>query len=188
MKPKATTPRVGKHRRSSKRTNKHSISPRTAEDFFNMAESNQELWTQVTGAVSQMRIEGISRSKAARNYGLTPRQVQSLGGKALRKLKNGHYVAKSYDRLLRVVVIPSDDGPLEVATTDSREASRASRFSSAVELYLQTGDDAVLQGFRGQHVTDANGNHIPLLTDLHRLDQLGSAGKLSFESFYARSA
>ena len=152
-----------------------------------MPERAQDLLTRVPQAVSEMR-DGSSLPQAANKYGLTRRQIMRFGGKALRKRKNGRYAAKSYDRLLRIVVIPSSEGLLEVATMDSREASRAGRFSGAVERYLQTGDNSALKALVGQHVTDANGNRIPLLTDLHDLDRLGSAGELSFESFYARSA
>lgn len=188
MKRKPTTRMVDKSHRFLKRFNKQFIVPRTSEEFFVMSGRDQDLWTQTTGAVSDMRAKKTSRAKAAVSHGLSPRQLQSLGGKALRKLKSGRYVAKSYDRLLRVVVIPIADGLMEVATNDSREASRAGRFSAAVERYLQTGDDSALREFHGQHIRDANGNHIPLVTDLGKLNQLGSAGELSFESFYARSA
>ena len=39
-----------------------------------------------------------------------------------------------------------------------------------------------------EHVTDADGKQLPLLTDVEVLNRLGSAGILSFESLYARVA
>jgi hypothetical protein len=112
----------------------------------------------------------------------------SLGGSALRKLKNGRYVAKSHDRLLRVVVVISKHkGLLEVAMRDSRQASKAGKHSAAVQRYLETGDDSALAKLQGKHIIDAQGKRVALLTDLDELDRLGSAGVLSFESLYARS-
>lgn len=187
MKRKDARRKVNKPRRSPKRTKKSFTVPRTAKEFFTMPERDQDLLTRVPQAVSEMR-DGSSLPQAANKYGLTRRQIMRFGGKALRKRKNRRYAAKSYDRLLRIVVIPTSDGLLEVATMDSREASRAGRSSAAVERYLQTGDDSALRSLHRQYVTDANGKKIPLLTDLRQLDRLGSAGELSFESFYARSA
>ena len=175
------------HRQTTRPAKKRFLIPRTAEEFFTMPEHDQDLLARVPQAVSEMR-DGSSLPQAAKKYGLSRRQIMRFGGKALRKRKNGRYAARSYDRLLRIVVIPTSDGLLEVETMDSREASRAGRSSAAVERYLQTGDDSALRSLHRQYVTDANGKKIPLLTDLRQLDRLGSAGELSFESFYARSA
>ena len=59
---------------------------------------------------------------------------------------------------------------------------------NAVHRYLSTGDASRLVNFRGKHITDAQGEKFPLLTDREELDRLGSAGVLSFESLYARVA
>jgi hypothetical protein len=88
---------------------------------------------------------------------------------------------------LRVLVIPTPKGLREIGTRDSRQASKAGKYSAAVQRYLQTGDDSALAQFRGKHIVDATGKRVQLLTDLDELDRLGSAGVLSFESLYARS-
>lgn len=44
-----------------------------------------------------------------------------------------------------------------------------------------------LAEFKGKYVVDAAGETIPLLSNLLELDELGSAGVLSFESLYMRS-
>jgi hypothetical protein len=89
--------------------------------------------------------------------------------------------------LVRVVIVVSETkGPVEVATRDSREASKAGQHSSAVQRYLETGDDSALRRLQGQRIIDAQGNGVALLTDTDELDRLGSAGELSFESLYAR--
>ena len=46
---------------------------------------------------------------------------------------------------------------------------------------------AVLRRFKGTYIIDAQGKRVMLLTDLDELDELGSAGELSFESLYLRS-
>jgi hypothetical protein len=85
------------------------------------------------------------------------------------------------------MVISKRRGLLEIATRDSRQASKAGKHSAAVQRYLETGDDSALPQFKGKHIVDATGKRIALLTDLDELDRLGSAGVLSFESLYARS-
>jgi hypothetical protein len=108
------------------------------------------------------------------------------GRSGLKKRKNGRYVAKAYDHLLRVVVVVSSEGLREVATRDSRQASKAGKHSAAVHRYLETGDAGALLRLKGKSIIDANGKRVALLTDLEELDELGSAGVLSFESLYAK--
>jgi hypothetical protein len=157
----------------------------TAPEFFALPTRTQQVYTNVLSLISRMK-QGISRTKAMRGLGLTSRQVDRFGRSAMRKLKNGRYVAKSYDHLLRVVVVISSEGLIEVGTRDSRQASRAGRHSAAVHKYLQTGDASGLTKLKDKYIIDAAGERIELLTELEELDQLGSAGVLSFESLYAR--
>ena len=188
MKTKHTRRKVGKKHRSSQSARKV-VPPRTVEEFFAMPGSIQETWIGVANTVSKMRADGVSLPKASNEFEVAPRSVIRLGGSALRKLKNGQYTAKSHDRLLRVVVVISKrKGLLEIATRDSRQASKAGKHSAAVERYLETGDASALAKFRGKHIVDANGQRVALLTDLRELDRLGSAGVLSFESLYPRSS
>jgi|SRR5579872_5610032 len=172
--------------RSRNSSHKKYISPKTIEEFYAMPEKMQELYLAVLTLVGLMR-RRMSRTCAMRELGLTRAQVDGFGSTAFRKLKNGRYVAKAYDGLLRVVMVVSEDGLREVATLDSRQASKAGRHSAAVQRYLQTGDDSVLTQFRGKYLIDAKGERVPFLTDLQELDRSGSAGILNFESLYARS-
>lgn len=128
----------------------------------------------------------MSRTRAMRELKLTSRQVDRFGRSAMRKLTNGRYVAKTYDHLLRVVLVITNQGLLEVGTLDSRQASKTGRHSAAVHKYLETGDASALAQFKGKHLIDTGGEQIELLTDLEELEQLGSAGELSFETIYAK--
>jgi len=133
-----------------------------------------------------MRANGISLRQAAHEFELDPKLVLRLAGPALRKRANGRYTPKASDRLLRVIVIPTSDGLSEIATRDSREASKAAKYWNAVHRYLATGDAFALPQFKGKKITDANGKRVQLVTDFNELDRLGSAGVLSFESIYPK--
>jgi len=162
--------------------------PRTAEQFFAMPDEQREQFNRVTHVIQKMRREEMSLTRAAEGFGLDRRKVIRLGGSAIRKGKNGRYAAKSYDRLLRVMVIPSLEpgGRTEVAVRDSRTASKLAVYFDAIHKYQATGDRSGLKKFKDLKLLDANGQQIPLLTDPVELRKLGSAGVLSFESLYAR--
>lgn len=174
-------------KRPPARTKKRFVPPRTLEEFFALPERDREIWKSVGQAVTEMRV-GASRRQAARKFELDPRMVQQRAPSALRKLRNGRWVAKSNDRLLRVLVIPGRKGLREIGVRDSRQASLLGKYWTAVELYHDTGDASALKEFRGKHIVDAHGKQVRLLTDRRALDRLGSAGILSFESLYARVA
>jgi hypothetical protein len=160
----------------------------TPDQFFALPERAQEIQIAVANGVWLMRWSNFSASAAARAVGISRGTLIRRGGSAVEKLHNGRYAAKSHDHLFRVVIVVSESkGPVEVATRNSREASKAGKHSAAVQRYLETGDDSALRRFKGKHIIDSQGNRVALLTDLDELDELGSAGNLSFESLYARS-
>lgn len=134
-----------------------------------------------------MRADRLSLTKAAREFGVDPRAVIRLVGSALRKRKNGRYIAKPSDTLLRILLIPTGGGLREIALRESRQASVVGEFWNAVHRYLAMGDTSLLRNFEGKDVVDAEGGRVPLLTDMEMLDRLGGAGELSFESIYART-
>jgi hypothetical protein len=175
-----------RHRRSKPRGNAANIT--TVDQFFALRERAREIQIAVANSVSLMRSDNLSASAAARATGIAPSTLIRRSGSALQKLENGRYATNPHDDLVRVVIVVSEsNGPIEVATSDSREASKAGKHSAAVQRYLETGDDSALRRFEGKHIIDAQGNRVALLTDLDDLDRLGSAGELSFESLYARS-
>jgi hypothetical protein len=177
-----------KKHRSIRPTRNKSIAPRTAEEFFAKPQAFQDRWTRATHVISKMRADGVSLRRASREFGLDPRVVVRLAGSALRKRANGRYATKASDRLLRVLVLPTSEGLREVATRDSREASKAAEYWNAVHLYLAPGDASAVRQFDGKQITDANGKQVPLITDLNELSRIGSAGDFSFESLYARAS
>jgi len=176
------------YRRSRKGKRASSLAPRTAADFYSRPKEFQEIWNRALHVVSRMRADGLSLAQASREYILKPRIVLNLVDKALRKASNGRYVARSRDRLLRILLIPTTNGLQEVALRDSRQATELAEYWDAVQRYLQKGDDSALRQFRGVRIKAADGQSVPLLTENEELDRLGNAGVLSFESLYARSA
>ncbi len=162
--------------------------PRTSGEFFALPAAEQDTLNRVAQIVQDVRKKGISVTKAAKQYFLEPKNVIETAGPALHKKKNGRYVAKKFDRLLRVLNIPAEGGTREVAVRDSRTASKLGEYDNAVGVFLLTGDESILKKFRRLRLTDAEGNRIKLLTDAKELIRLGSAGAISFESLYARVA
>jgi len=158
--------------------------PTTARQYFLLSPRNQNTWDSIGHVVSRIR-EGVTLPKAAREFGLAPKTVITLGRSALRKQKNGRYVAKKIDQLLRVVNVLTTEGRKEIATRDSRQASLVGGHWAAVQKFIQTGDNSALLKFAKKRIVDARRKRYPLLTDLKELERLGSAGVLSFESMYA---
>jgi hypothetical protein len=177
----------GKHR-AARTKGKKRLAPRTSDQYFAMPERNQAQWDRIVGVVSKMRSEGASLQQAAHAAEVSPRTVLRWTGTALQKRTNGRYAAKPSDGLLRVLMVPTPEGTREIAVRGSRQAAQLAEYWNAVHRYLQTGDATRLQEFQGKTVKDAEGKLIPLPTDRRELNRLGSAGVLSFESLYARSA
>jgi len=162
--------------------------PRTTKQYEAFDSNQQEMWNRVVHGLSLMRSRGLSRQEAAREAGISPRELAILGKEALRKDASGRYRVKRVDDLLRFLVIPDVEGLREVSVRGSEVASTIAQYSNAVQKYLRTGDDAALSRFAGINLKDADGSPIVLITDPAELDLLGSAGVLSFESLYARSS
>jgi hypothetical protein len=180
-------PAVNTRRKKFRTWKNKFVPPRTVEEFFAMSERHQDLWKNIGQAVTEVRT-GASLRQASRKFSLDPRTVRRIARPALRKLRNGRWSARAHDSLLRVLVIPTHEGLHEIGVRDSHHATLLGEYWNAVERYLSTGESSALRIFQGQHIVDASGERVPLLTDLHELDRLGSAGVLSFESIYARAA
>lgn len=170
------------------RIRKRVSAPRSAEAFFAQPEEFQDDWEKSLRVLARMRVEELSLRKAAKQEGISPRTVTGLAGRALKKRSNGSYAATKTDRLLRVLQVPTPEGVREVATKSSRDASTLGQYWDAINKYIRTGDDSRLRKFAGKQIKNANGEKISLITDHKELNRLGSAGVLSFENLYSRSA
>ncbi len=152
-------------------------------------ERQAEARERALATLALMRRERLSLTTAAKAEQTTPRTVKRYVGSAIRQESpGGHYRATTYDRIPRTLHVVTSEGMQAVAVRGSRQASQLAEYWAAVQRYLETGDTWALRKFRGKHITDASGAQVALLTDLDELDRLGSAGVLSFESLYARTA
>lgn len=182
------TKTIGKKHRTGRPAKQSSRAPRTAKQYDAKPERFKDIWDRVVGVISKMRSERTSLQRASREAGISPHTVIRWGGPALQKRSNGRYAAKPNDRLLRVLMIPTPEGKREIAVRGSRQATQLAEYWNAVQKYLETGDASRLAAFRGKYIKDASGVLVLLPTDRAELNRLGSAGVLSFESLYARSA
>jgi hypothetical protein len=164
------------------------VAPRTEAQYSAKPEKFKETWDRVIATVAKMRADKLTLTEASRAIGIDSRTVKRWGGSALRKRNNGTLAAKPYDNLLRLVLIPMPEGPREIAVRGSKQVKVLAEYWNALHRYFQTGDARKLKIFEGKQIKDANGVAIPLSVDLSALNRLGSAGVLSFESIYARSA
>lgn len=162
--------------------------PRNLKEFFAKPERSQDAWVNVANVLKRMRSDKTSLQQASKDAGISPRTVTKLAGSALKKGKSGRYEATNSDRLLRVLKIPTADGQVDIGVRGSRQASTIGEYWAALHKYLATGDSSGLAKFKGKQIKDSTGTVITLLTDLKELNRLGSAGVLSFESLYAKSA
>jgi len=169
------------------RKNKPMRRPKTLEEFHAMSIKDQDKWIRATRAISGMRQQEVSLQQASRDVNLTPQFVRSMAGQALKKQKNGRFVARRTDRLLRVLLVPQENGLHDIGLADSRQATLVGKYSNAVDDYLDTGNSSLLRKIRKTVLIDASGKRIRLIKDLHVLDRLASAGVLNFESIYART-
>jgi hypothetical protein len=64
------------------------------------------------------------------------------------------------------------------------ESSRAAKFMQAVQAYLPSGEEGVLEAFAGAGVTDIYGHRHPFEADPDKLYELDHAGELNFPEIY----
>ena len=185
----AYTRRIHTKRKQEKQSRSgRTVIPETIAEYSAKPPKFQDSWNRAAQVVSKMRSDRISLQSASRDLQISSRTVVRLAGSALLKGNSGRYTAKPNDQLLRVLILPFPDGLQEIAVRDSRQASLIGEYWSAIQKHLATGDVSALKKIRRKTVTDADGKRILLLKDLALLEQLASAGVLSFESLYAKVA
>lgn len=168
-----------------RRSKKIRLAPRSLKEYSARSRRFQDEWNRAVQVTSGMRSQGLSLTQASKQVGISPQKVLQYIGSVLRK-SGGRYKAKPNDRLLRVLLIPSENGLREIVVRDSQEASLIGKYWSAVEKYLRRGDASALERLQRKTVKDADGKRVRLLLDLDTLRIQASAGVLQFESLYGR--
>ena len=142
---------------------------------------------------------GVETEELCRRHGITracfDRWKAKYGGMDMNEARRLRALEEENRQLKHIVAEQAVDiralkavGLQEIGISKLSQATLLGDYWNAAQRYLETGDSSALQEFAGKHITDANRKEWPLLTDLDGLDQLASAGVLSFESIYARAA
>jgi hypothetical protein len=147
----------------------------------------RDQWKRVLQVIADQRA-GKPARQALRDAHLTGPTVRQWAPSAFRKQRNGRYIVRPHDRLLRPLYLPDaavPGGMREVTIRDSRQATVVSAYWRGVRRYLRTGESSELLAFQGQSITTGR-RVVPLLTDRAALQKLANAGVFSFETLYAK--
>ena len=110
---------------------------------------------------------GASISTAARDNGVSQRTIKRYVGSALVQGRPGGRIrAAKSDRLVRYLQIPGPNGPVDIATHGSKEATAAAQYKAAVNRLLG-GDLNALAPWHGKKIAG-----IELVTDRATLKNL----------------
>ncbi len=113
---------------------------------------------------------------------ISTRTVQKYIEPALKK-ENRKWVAKKYDRLMRLMRFPTKDGIIEIEIRDSRSATKLGNYWNAVREYLATGNTQQLKQFRHEYIR-AGRIQYRFITDPESIEELADFGEFRFESIY----
>ncbi len=121
---------------------------------------------------------GATLSQAARDNGVTPRTVKRYVGTALMQDRRGGRIrATKSDRLVRYLVIPGPNGPMEITVRGSHTASEFARYKAAVNRFLR-GDADALAAWHGKKIAD-----IEVITAGRTLKGLADKGLLPYSLY-----
>lgn len=113
--------------------------------------------------------KGQSLSKASRELHTTPDTVLNNTGSF--KKSKGKWIAKSQDRISRIMSIYENGKQEWVEIKDSRIASKIGKYNSAVNEFLRTSNSKVLKPFR-KPFKDFNGKKHYFETDPNKLNEI----------------
>lgn len=158
-------------------------STRNAGALSGLHPVEREARRRALDALTHMRGDGMSLTRAAERAGTTPAAVLRHADAALER-RSGRYVARPGDRLLRPMVVLGERGvEHEVEIRGSRVASLVGEHWSAIGHYLRTGDESRLARLRGRSVAG-----IRLETDAEAVEAWARRGELEIEDVYELAA
>jgi len=115
---------------------------------------------------------GQSLSKASKELHIKPETVIKHTN-AFRKSK-GKWVAKSQDRISRIMNVYKNGKQQWIEIRDSRTASKIGKYNSAVNQFLRTGNEDVLKQFK-KPFKDSKGNSHFFETDPDKLYEIAES-------------
>lgn len=156
------------------------------ESAFNALTLAQDVArNQAFHALSLMRVDGRSLTRAARDVGLTRDAVRAWTGRTIRK-RDGRFVAGRSDKLVRKMAVLTPRGTIHLPIYDSRVASKLGAYHAAVKAALR-GDLKALAPFRGKKFRTGGKRGFPFLTNLRTLRRLAEADVLPEYQIYETS-
>jgi len=136
-------------------------------------------WTSITDKQAKQRKKalevlkevrnGKSLTKASKELHIKPETVIKHTN-AFKKVK-GRWIAKSQDRISRIVSIYENGKQEWIEVRDSRTASRIGQYNSAVNEFLMTGNEDILKQFK-KPFKEANGKQHHFETDPEKLNEI----------------
>jgi hypothetical protein len=122
--------------------------------------------------LSKVRRNDLSLTNASRELHTSPKTVVK-NTNAFKKLK-GKWIAKSQDRISRIMSIYENGKQERIEVRDSRIASKIGKYNNAVKQFLTTGNTEILKEFN-KPIKDAKGNLHYFETDPDKLTEIMEA-------------
>ncbi len=120
----------------------------TPQDFERLTEEQRESRRRILNTLADMRSHGWSLTRAARENHTEMATVRRYVGTALRRDRSRRRVPKSVDRLVRRLLVHTEQGDKVLDLTDSRQATLVADHANALRQFSRTGDPRVLAPFR----------------------------------------
>jgi hypothetical protein len=135
--------------------------------------TKRELDTRVKSLEVLRKVRnGQSLTRASKELRTTPETVIKYTN-AFKKVK-GKWIAKSQDRISRIMSVYENGKQEWVEIKDSRIASKIGKYNSSVKEFLRTGNEDVLKQFK-KPFKDANGKLHYFETDPGRLYEIAES-------------
>lgn len=147
--------------------------PTPKRSWFTLNPKEKLMREKSLRVLSDVRRNQKSLTEASKDAGMKIKTVLN-NTRAFNKI-GGRWVAKTYDRIPRVLKINENGKITSIEVDDSRKASLIGRYHNAVKKYVETGDSSDLRKFEGKTVKDSRGRIHTLETDTKALDRINES-------------
>jgi DNA-binding CsgD family transcriptional regulator len=161
----------GHPKEKQKLVSKLKVKPVYKRSWYDLTQRELSLREKSLDVLSKVR-NSQSLYESSKEIGINPETVVKHTN-AFKKV-NGKWIAKSQDRISRVMSIYENGKKEWIEIKDSRTASRIGRYNSAVKEFLRTGNKNVLKPFK-KPFKDANGKLHYFETNPEKLYQIAES-------------
>lgn len=134
--------------------------------------------------VRRKLLKGSDPNDAAADARIDLEMVIRNLGNIITTARNGGLTVRKNDNISRGMIIYTDGHPEAIVVGDSEQASTIGQYLNAVQVYLNTGDEAALSAFVGTAIVDENGEEYELETDPEALRTIAEATEEDFPKIY----